>query len=404
MFIGFFHTLRKGGMPVGLTEFLGLLDAMDKKVTDGSVDNFYYLSRAVFVKHENQLDLFDKLFGAYFDGINEIDPDLLQNIPEDWLRKNLKDLLTPEEWEKLESMGGPEALMERFRELMEEQNERHEGGNKWIGTGGTSPFGAYGYNPEGFRMGQDKSRHRRAVKVWDKRSFADLDDSVELNTRSMKMALKKLRVLTREGKADELDIDKTIRQTSDNAGMLDIAMRPSRRNRVNVLLLLDIGGSMDDHVEMCSRLFSAARYEFKHLEYYYFHNCLYEYVWKNNRRRWSERIPTFDLINKFNSDYKVIFVGDAAMSPYEIAAPGGSVEHNNAEPGVVWLQRIQSHFNYVSWINPNPIQAWTYYQSTGMLRELFNYRMFPLSIGGIKLTVKSLKDRSVTYRLERKKR
>lgn len=384
MFIGFFLLLRTYGLPVTLKEYLALLEALQAGLADYRVETFYHLSRTILIKKEQHLDKFDQLFGHYFKGMEDLPDDLFgQDIPEDWLRKQIEKYLSEEEKAQIEAMGGLNALMERFRELMQEQHERHQGGNKWIGTGGTSPFGAWGYNPEGFRIGQGESRHRRAVKVWDKREFRNLDDSVELNTRNLKMALRRLRVFTREGVADELDLDSTIQKTSENAGLLDLQMVPSRKNRVKVLLFFDVGGSMDDHIEICQRLFSAARHEFKHLEYFYFHNCLYESVWKDNRRRWSERIPTFELFNKYNRDYRVIIVGDASMSPYEINYPGGSVEHMNEEPGGVWLQRLKDQYPHISWINPVPQQLWRYTQTIGMLKRFFDDRMYPMTLAGI---------------------
>jgi uncharacterized protein with von Willebrand factor type A (vWA) domain len=316
-------------------------------------------------------------------------------IPEDWLKKSFENALSEEEKEMIKSMGGLDKLLDRLKELMETQKKRHQGGNKWIGTGGTSPFGAYGYNPEGIRIGQEGSRNRRAVKVWDKREFKDLDDSVELQTRNMKMALRRLRILTREGMDEELDLDRTIEKTSRNAGLLELEMVPTKKNNVKVLLFLDIGGSMDDHIELCSRLFSAAKYEFKHLEHYYFHNCLYESVWRNNVRRWQEAIPTFELLHTYNSDYKVIIVGDASMSPYELLYKNGSVEHNNDEAGFVWLERLKTQFPDMVWLNPVPPEEWRYTESIGMVREFMKDRMFPLTMGGLKLAVQALKDKKV---------
>ncbi|MEX0813304.1 MAG: VWA domain-containing protein [Chitinophagales bacterium] len=397
MFIDFFYLLRNDGIKVTLHEYLALLEAVKKGLANYNLDDFYALSKTILIKHENQLDRFDQLFGQYFQGMEAIPNDFFEQIPEDWLRKNLVNQLSEEEKAMIEAMGGMDKLMERFKELMKEQNERHEGGNKWIGTGGTSPFGAYGYNPEGFRVGQEGSRNRRAVKVWDKRNFADLDDSVELDTRNMKMVLKRLRELTREGAEEELDMDGTIRKTSENAGMLDIKMQATKKNRVKVLMLMDVGGSMDDHVELCSRLFSAARHQFKHLEFYYFHNCLYESVWKDNKLRFEERIPTWDILNKYNKDYKVIFVGDAAMSPYEVVAEGGSVEHYNPESGMVWLERMKEHFPNFIWINPNPEYSWEYFQSTQILQEIMENRMFPMTLSGLQKAMKALKDTKIKH-------
>lgn len=397
MFIDFFLQLRQHGIKTSIKEYLHLMEALDKEVVGPDLEAFYYLSRSILVKHEGQLDSYDVLFGNYFHGKEGKLSDFWEQVPEEWLKAELGQVISPEDMEAIEAMGGLDALIDRFKQLMEEQDERHEGGNQFIGTGGTSPFGNNGYNPEGFRIGQQGSKHRNAIKVWDKRRYANLSDKVELNTRNIKLLLKRLRVLTREGMQDELDLNGTIRATSDNAGYLDIKMRPTRRNRVKVLLLLDIGGSMDDHVEMCSRLFTAARHEFKHLEYYYFHNCLYEYVWKDNSRRFQERISTWELLNKYNKDYKVIFVGDAAMSPIEIMYQGGSVEHWNEEPGLIWLKRMKEHFPHLVWINPNPEYGWRYYQSTEILRQFTDFRMFPMTLEGIQQSMKALKDPRIKY-------
>ncbi len=396
MFLTFFYLLRENGIPVSLHEYLTLMKAMKNDVGTYSVDDFYFLSKSIFIKNEAHLDRFDLLFGKHFKGIDFLPESFFKTIPEEWLRKNFEKLLTEEEKKMIEAMGGLDKLMERFKQLMEEQKERHEGGNKWIGTGGTSPFGANGYNPEGFRAGQEGSRNRSAVKVWDKRDFANLDETVELNTRNIKVALKRLRVFTREGIAEELDIDETIRKTSDNAGVLNIHLVPSEKNRVKVLLLLDIGGSMDDYIELCSQLFSAARHEFKHLEFFYFHNCIYETMWKDNERR-HDRIPTFQLLHRFNSDYKVIIVGDATMSPYEIVSKGGSVEHYNDETGLVWLQRVKEHFNSVVWLNPGAERGWNYFESTKIIREVFDNRMFPLTVEGLTKAMKALKNTKLQY-------
>jgi uncharacterized protein with von Willebrand factor type A (vWA) domain len=333
MLIRFFFLLREGGLKVSITEFLTLLEAMEKRVTGYSVDEFYYLSRAALVKDESSFDRFDRIFSEHFRGIKALFGEDEAEIPEDWLRHHYERLMSEEEKAMVEALGGWEKLMETLRQRLEEQQERHEGGNKWIGTGGTSPFGAYGYNPEGIRIGQDGSRHRRAVKVWDRREFRNLDDSIELGTRNLKVALRRLRRFAREGAADELDLPDTIESTARNAGLLDIKMVPERHNAVKVLLFLDVGGSMDDHVRVCEELFSAARGEFKHLEYFYFHNCVYEGVWKDNARRHSDRTPLMDVLHKYSADYKLILVGDATMSPYEIHYPGGSVEHWNEEAG-----------------------------------------------------------------------
>lgn len=390
MLTDFFIRLREGGVPASVKEYLMLMEALAKQVTSGSLDEFYYLSRACLVKDEANYDKFDRVFGAYFKGIAASSDSLLAEIPEEWLRKHAELLLSEEEKQLIESLGGWEKLMETLRKRLEEQKGRHEGGSKWIGTGGTSPFGANGYNPEGVRIGQDGSRNRRAVKVWDKREYRNLDDSVELGTRNIKVALKRLRKFAREGAADELDLDDTIRSTAKNAGYLDIKMVPERHNAVKVLLFLDIGGSMDDYVRVCEEMFSAARAEFKHLEYFYFHNFLYESVWRDNRRRNSERHPTFDVLHKYPHDYKLIFVGDATMSPYEIGYPGGSVEHHNEEAGAVWIKRMLDIYHRAIWLNPTPEERWGYYESIGMVRNLMGDRMFPLTIGGLEKGMREL--------------
>lgn len=395
MFLDFFLLLKNQKVPVTLREYLDLLKALDLEVGSYDVNEFYFLCRTVLVKHEKDLDKFDQLFGAYFKGIEQIKTENILNIPEEWLKKNGEKLLTPEEMERIKQLGDMDEIMDRIKELLKEQKERHQGGNKWIGTGGTSPFGAYGYNPAGIRIGQHESRHRRAIKVWDKRDFKDLSDEVELETRNMKMVLRKLRVMGREGKSEELDLDETIKKTSKNAGVLDVAMVPTKKNVVKVLLFFDIGGSMDDHIDLCSRLFSAARYEFKHLEFYYFHNCLYEHVWKSNERRWDEKIPTTEVLNRFNEDYKVIFVGDASMSPYEIFYPQGSVEHYNPEPGKVWLERMISKFPHYIWLNPVNRQEWKFTDSIGMIKKIVNRRMFPLTVKGIEEGIETLKVKGV---------
>ncbi|HEX3034127.1 MAG TPA: VWA domain-containing protein [Thermodesulfobacteriota bacterium] len=397
MFLDFFLLLKNDGLPVTIKEYLTLLEALDKDVITYSVDDFYYLCRSIFIKHEEHLDRFDLLFGQYFKGIEMIDTEQFMKIPEEWLRRNLEKVLTEEDKQMLKVIGGFEKLMERLKELLRTQKTRHEGGNTWIGTGGTSPYGAYGYSPEGIRIGQHESRHRRAIKVWDKREFKNLDDSVELNTRNMKMALRRLRMLTREGKEEELDLDETVRKTSKNAGMLEIEMVPTRKNNVKVLLFLDIGGSMDDHIELCSRLFSAAKYEFKHLEHFYFHNCLYERVWKDNSRRWDEAIPTFEVLHRYNSDYKVIVVGDASMSPYELLYKNASVEHNNDEPGFVWLQRLKNQYPDIVWLNPVPVEDWRYFETIEMLKKFMENRMFPLTLAGLEKAVRALKDKKVKF-------
>ncbi len=393
MFLDFFLLLKNDGFPVTLKEYLTFLEALDRDVIGYDTTDFYYLSRCVMVKDERHLDRFDRLFSAYFRGAQLADTEQFMQIPLEWLRKNFENVLSEEDRRMIRSMGGLEELMERLREIFEKQKKRHQGGNRWIGTGGTSPYGAYGYNPAGVRIGQDGGRQRRAVKVWDKREFRDLDDSVELNVRNMKMALRKLRVLTREGVGEELDIERTIDRTSKNAGLLDLEFVPSRKNNVKVLMFFDVGGSMEDHVELCSRLFSAARHEFKHLEFYYFHNCIYEAVWKDNARRFSERIPTFSVLNKYNGDYKCVIVGDASMSPWELVYPNGSVEHNNDEPGLLWLSRIKAKYPFTVWLNPVPQDEWKWTESVGMLNDFCEGSMFPLTLSGIKDAISALKRR-----------
>ncbi len=383
MLIDFFFKLRTAEIPTSITEYLALLEGFKQGVAGYSVDEFYYLSRACLVKDERHFDRFDRVFGAHFQGMQELFDEIVGEIPEEWLRQQAELMLTDEQKAEIEAMGGWEELMKKLKERLEEQEGRHQGGSKWIGTAGTSPFGAFGYNPEGVRIGQDKSRNRRAVKVWDKREFKNLDDSVELGTRNIKVALRRLRKFAREGAADLLDLDDTIRSTARNAGLLDIKLVPERRNAVKVLLFLDVGGSMDDHVKICEELFSAARSEFKHLEYYYFHNCVYESVWKDNRRRHAERIPTMEVIHTYGKDHKIIFVGDATMSPYEIAYPGGSVEHWNEEPGQVWVQRLLASFPRAIWLNPEPERRWDYTPSIDLLKKLMTDRMFPLTIEGL---------------------
>ncbi|MBB1370939.1 VWA domain-containing protein [Pseudoalteromonas sp. SR45-4] len=394
MLIQFFFTLRKYRLPVSLRELLDLINALKKGVIFADVDAFYHLARTIMVKDETHFDRFDKAFSDYFSGIADLD--LLEslkqqhNLPEDWLRKEFEKNLSDEEKAQLKAMGGLDELMKTLKERLEEQQKRHAGGNKWVGTGGTSPFGAYGYNPEGVRIGQDGNRNRQAVKVWDKREYRNLDSDREIGSRTIKLALKKLRKFARTGASDTLDLNETIRATAKQGGMLDVKMAPERHNAVKVLILFDIGGSMDDYIHTCEELFSAAHGEFKHLEFYYFHNCLYENVWQDNQRRHSNVIDTMTLINKFTSDYKVIFVGDATMGPYEIAYPGGSVEHYNEEPGSVWLQRVTNHFDKVAWLNPQPVEHWPYYQSIGFIKELMNNRMYALSLDGISRAIKEL--------------
>lgn len=382
MLINFFYTLKRANVPVSIKELLDLLTAMEKNIAFGSIDDFYLLSRTCLVKDEKYYDRFDRAFGAYFKNLENIDDIIQALIPEDWLRKEFEKHLSDKEKAKIESLGGLEKLIEEFKKRLEEQKERHQGGNKWIGTGGTSSFGNGGFNPEGIRVGGEGGQGS-AVKVWEDRQFQDLDDSVEIGTRNIKVALRRLRKFAREGAADQLDLADTIRCTARNAGLLDIKMVPERHNAVKVLIFFDIGGSMDSYVRLCEELFSAAKTEFKHLEYFYFHNCLYDYVWKDNYRRRDEQISTYDLLHKYSSDYKVIFVGDASMAPYEINSPGGSVEYHNEEPGNVWMHRMSQTFDKLIWLNPVQEKYWDYTPSILMLRDLVEGKMFPLTLGGL---------------------
>jgi len=392
VFLQFFTNLRDAKIPVSLREYLSFLEAMDASLVLYDVEGFYYLARTIMVKDERNLDKFDQAFSATFSGLETMTVEDIMNavdVPEDWIRKLAEKTLSKEEMAEIEALGGFDKLMETLKQRLAEQEKRHQGGSKWIGTAGTSPFGAYGYNPEGIRIGQHESRHQRAVKVWDKREFRNLDDSVELGTRNIKVALKRLRRWAREGADDELDMDGTIRATAES-GYIDIKTRPERRNNVKVLLFLDIGGSMDAHIRMVEELFSAAKTEFKHLEHYYFHNCLYEGVWKDNNRRWTEQIPTWDVLHTYGSDYKCIFVGDAAMSPYEIAYRGGANEHYNEEAGETWLNRARAQWPDHIWINPTQQDYWQYTHSIGMIREIFQNRMFPMTLKGIEGAMKEL--------------
>jgi uncharacterized protein with von Willebrand factor type A (vWA) domain len=395
MFQHFFHELRAAKVPVTLKEYLTLLEAMDKGVVNGAagseVQDFYYLSRATLVKDEKHLDRFDKVFGHVFKGLDSFDEGVAASqFPEEWLKKLSEKFLTEEEKKMIEAMGGWDKLMETLKERMAEQKKRHEGGNKMIGTAGTSPYGAYGYNPEGVRIGQKESRHQRAVKVWDKREFKNLDDSVEIGTRNIKVALRRLRRWARDGAQEELDLDGTVKKSA-REGYIDIVMRPERRNAVKVVMFLDIGGSMDPHVKACEELFSAARTEFKNLEFFYFHNCIYEGVWKDNRRRGVSKIPTWDVLHRFPADYKVIIVGDAAMSPYEITYPGGSVEHWNEEPGAIWLERFKDVYPHLIWLNPTHPSGWEYSGSTQLIQDIIGpHRMFPLTVKGIEEATREL--------------
>ncbi|WP_101341452.1 vWA domain-containing protein [Cereibacter azotoformans] len=392
MFLPFFETLRRTGVPVSLREYLGFLEGMAAGLVTYDVTGFYHLARTTMVKDERHLDRFDRAFAESFRGLETIPVEAVLeavNLPREWLEKLAEKHLTPEERAAVEALGGFDKLMDTLRERLREQQGRHQGGNRWIGTAGTSPFGAYGYNPEGVRIGQHESRHRRAVKVWDKREFRNLDDTVELGTRNIKVALRRLRRWAREGAAQEFDLDGTIRATAEH-GYLDVKTRPERHNAVKVLLFLDIGGSMDDHVRVVEELFSAARAEFKHFEHFYFHNCLYEGVWRDNRRRWDEQTPTEQVIRTYGPDYKCIFVGDASMSPYEILHPGGANEHWNAEAGEVWLRRARAQWPSNLWINPVPEPHWGYTQSIRMIREIFEGRMVPMTLEGIASGVKEL--------------
>ena len=386
-----FYKLRKVQIPVSITEYLSLMAAMDARVAGFSIDDFYYLARAALVKDERYFDRFDQVFGEHFQGQETLFDEIFGEIPMEWLQAQKQLNLSDEEKAKIEALGGWDKLMETLRERLEEQKKRHQGGNKMIGTGGTSPFGADGYNPEGVRIGQDEGREGRAVKVWDRRDFRNLDDSVELGTRNIKLALRQLRRFAREGAADELDLDDTIRSTARNAGLLDIKMVPERHNAVKVLLFLDVGGSMDPYVKVCEELFSAARAEFKHLEHYYFHNFLYETVWRDNSMRANVRIPTGQVMHTYGADHKMVFVGDATMSPYEIMAVGGSVEHWNEEAGATWMARLMAIFPFAVWLNPQPEEYWGHIPSIGMVKELMSDRMFPLTVEGLERAMKALK-------------
>ena len=392
MFQPFFENLRKAAIPVSLREYLTFLEGMKKSLVTYDIEAFYYLARAAMVKDERNIDKFDRAFAATFEGLEAIPDSAVMDavdIPEEWLRKMAEKHMSAEEKAEIEALGGFEKLMETLKERLEEQKGRHQGGNKWVGTAGTSPFGAYGYNPEGVRIGQKESRHQRAVKVWDKREFKNLDGDVELGTRNIKVALKRLRRWVREGAHEELDLDNTIRSTAEH-GYLDVKTRPERHNAVKVLLFLDVGGSMDPHIKVVEELFSAARTEFKHLEYFYFHNCLYEGVWRDNRRRWEAQMSTHEVLRTYGPDYKCIFVGDASMSPYEIAYPGGANEHWNQEAGQVWLERARDQWKSHLWINPVPEKHWDYTHSIGMIRDIFEDRMVPMTLSGLESGMKEL--------------
>lgn len=390
MFLSFLDELRRAGIPAGPKEHLVLLDALDRGVIAPSPEEFYYLARATYVKDEGLVDRFDRVFAHVFRGVLGAE-EAVAEIPEDWLKAVAEKFLTPEEMARIEALGSWDEIMATLRKRLEEQQGRHQGGNKWIGTGGTSPFGNGGYNPEGVRIGGE-SRHRRAIKVWEKREFRNLDNAQELGTRNIKVALRRLRRFARDGAADELDLDATIDGTA-RKGYLDVAFRPERRNAVKLLLFLDVGGSMDPHVRICEELFSAATAEFRHLEFFYFHNCVYEGVWKDNRRRFAERTPTWDVLHRFGHDYKLLFVGDAAMSPYELTHPGGSVEHSNDEAGAVWLRRMFGVYASAAWLNPEPRERWDYSQSTRIVRDLIGDRMFPMTLDGLDQAARCLSRR-----------
>ena len=387
MLIDFFLHLKQRKLPVSTREYLTLIEALQQRVSGHSIDEFYHLSRTCLIKNEANYDKFDNAFGEYFKGVTSI-PGLDVDIPEEWLKAMIEKTLTPEQKNAIQKLGW-DKLMEEFAKRLEQQKEAHHGGNKWIGTGGTSPFGHNGHHPEGIRVG-GASKNRSAVKVWQQREFRNLDDSVELGTRNIKIALRRLRRFAREGAAEELDLDGTIRDTARNAGWLDIRMRPERHNKIKVLLFLDVGGSMDDHVKVCEELFSAAKTEFKHLEYFYFHNCVYDFVWRNNHLRRSEKFPLWDVIHKYGHDYKLIFVGDATMSPYEITQPNGSIEYSNEEPGATWLQRLLDRYPAAAWLNPEPERLWEYRQSVTLIDTLMNKRMFPLTLGGLERAMRQL--------------
>jgi len=390
MLLDFFNEVRAARVPVSIREFLDLMQALDKKLAFADIEEFYYLSRLCLVKDEKHFDKFDRAYDKYFKGIESLDDLFAEAIPEDWLESEFIRQMTEEQKAEIEAMGGLDELMKAFKERLEEQHKKHQGGNKMIGTGGTSPFGADGYNPEGFRIGQKSGRHGRAVKVWEKRGYKDLDGDVTLGIRNIKLALRRLRKFAREGAADQLDLDDTIRSTARNAGFLDLKLVPERHNTVKVLLFFDIGGSMDPHVKVCEELFSASRVEFKHMEYFYFHNFIYESVWKNNLRRSSETTALWDVMHKYTSDYKVIFVGDASMAPYEISQPGGSIEHWNEEAGAVWMQRMHEHFDKLAWINPLPEHYWGEGGSLGMTKQLMKGHMYPMSIEGLESAMRYL--------------
>ncbi|NDE00656.1 MAG: VWA domain-containing protein [Gammaproteobacteria bacterium] len=396
MLVRFFFDLRAAGVPVSLTEFLSLLQALEARVASCSAEEFYWLARLALVKDERHFDRFDRVFAQHFEGAERLFEKILAEVPAEWLKQLAERVLSEEERRKIESLGSWDALLETLRKRLAEQKERHEGGNKWIGTGGTSPYGSGGYNPEGVRIGDAGKRQRRAVKVWESREYRNFDDQREIGTRNLKVALRRLRKFARQGAADELDLGGTIDATARNAGWLDLKLRPERRNTIKVLLLLDVGGSMEDHVRVCEELFSAARSEFRHLEYFYFHNFIYEGLWKDNRRRHTERTSTLQMLRTFNADYRVIFVGDATMSPYEIVQPGGSVEHWNEEAGSVWMQRVAAHFPYLVWLNPEPEERWDWTPSIRVTQDLIAGRMFPLTLDGLDRATAALRRKQIT--------
>ncbi|AXT31283.1 vWA domain-containing protein [Pseudoalteromonas tunicata] len=394
MLISFFLTLKKYQLPVSMRELLDLIRALEQGIVFANMDDFYQLARIILIKDESAFDRFDQAFAEYFNGIVQLDVvNLLSqaaNLPDEWLRKEFEKNLSEAEKQQIKALGGLDALLKTLQERLAEQQKRHAGGNKWVGTGGTSPFGAYGYNPEGIRIGQAENRQRQAVKVWDQREFKNFDNQADISSRTMKLALKKLRKFARSGASNQLALNDTISATAKQGGMLDIKMEPLRRNSVKVLMFFDVGGSMDDYIQTCEELFSAAHSEFKHLEFFYFHNCVYEQVWQDNQRRREKHLSTFDILHKYGKDYKVIFVGDATMGPYEITYPGGSVEHWNEESGQVWLNRLTEHFDKVVWLNPQPQQHWDFYHSIGVIKQLMHQKMFPLTLGGINDAIKAL--------------
>ena len=390
MFTGFFHKLKKTGIPVSIREYLDFISGLGKGVTQLDTNMFYYFARSSLVKDEKYFDRFDKVFSEFFEGALNAGEEILANIPEQWIRDALQKNLSEEEKRNIESLGGWDKLLETLKERLKEQKKRHQGGNKWIGTGGTSPFGSGGYNPEGIRIGNEGKRQGKAVKVWEQRLWSNFDDTKTLGIRDIRVAVRRLRKFAREGVPEEFDIDETVTSTAKNAGYLDVKLRPERKNRVKILLFLDVGGSMDPHIEACEEIFSAAKSEFKNLEHFYFHNCIYEILWKNNPRSSQDIISTYDVLRKFGSDYRIIFVGDASMSPYEITYPGGSIEHWNEEAGIVWLDRLSAHFDSITWLNPEPRKFWNSSESNRIINEIFNGNMFELNLKGIEEAMKVL--------------